>query len=483
MDWDSVLVYLILGGYLALNLAVGIFAFRKKAQSSSDYFLANRKVGTIVLFFTFIATNFSAFFFLGFAGAGYRIGYSFYAMMAFGTAFAALSFYFVGYKTWKLGKKHAYITPAEMIGDQSGSKILKFLFLGVMVLFTLPYLAIQPIGAGIIVEELSGGQISYFVGAAVLTVFIVFYVFMGGMRSVAITDVIQGILMFALMFAAVYFITDKLGGLGEANAQVHAIKPELFSREGGGDYFTTKSWFSSMILWVICVPMFPQMFMRFFISKDVKAFKTSTILYAVVPSVLFLCPVIIGVLGHLVFPGLEGQEADSILPMMLMELLPIGLAALIMVGAVAAFMSTLDSQLLALSTILTRDFYKGFIKKDVPFQKEVWIGRILIIALAIIGLLIALNPPDEIYEFVKYAFTGYSVLFPATIAVLYFKNSIPPWASIIAIVVGETFVLGEYFGWFPKLWFFGFDLVIPVIVVSAIILALGALVKRVTSSS
>ncbi|MCH8905297.1 MAG: sodium:solute symporter family protein, partial [Bacteroidetes bacterium] len=131
--------------------------FRRSSKNSEEYFLANRGVGAFVLFFTFIATNFSAFFFLGFAGAGYRFGYPFYAMMAFGTAFAALSFYIIGFRSWKLGKKKGYITPAEMIGDLSGSKILKVLYLLVMVGFTLPYLALQPIGAGYLVETLTGG--------------------------------------------------------------------------------------------------------------------------------------------------------------------------------------------------------------------------------------------------------------------------------------------------------------------------------------
>ena len=299
-------------------------------------------------------------------------------------------------------------------------------------------------GAGYILEVISDGQISYYTGVGLLTAFILVYIFFGGMRSVAITDMVQGVLMFVLMFVAVILIGSKLGGFQAANEAVFNLKPELFSREGAGGYFTYKKWLSMMILWTMAVPMFPQMFMRFYISGSERAFKTSTLLYAVIPLVLFICPVMIGVFGHLAFPGLEGGPANSILPMMLYDLVPAGVAALILVGALAAFMSTLDSQLLAVGTILARDVYKDVFKKDASFKAEIWAGRVSIILLALLSLFIAANPPDSIGEFVKQAFTGYSILFIPTLAVLYLRP-IPVTACIVSIFLGLTVVAGTLF--------------------------------------
>ncbi len=470
-------VYIIIAAYLLLMLLSGFIGMRQSKATPEDYFLAGRGLGTLVLFFTFIATNFSAFFFLGFAGAGYRIGYSYYAMMAFGTAFAALAFYWIGFKVWQLGKENAYVTPSELVGDLTGSSSLKLLFLAVMVFFTLPYMAIQPIGAGIILETLTQGQIPYFWGASLLTFFIVLYVFLGGMRTVAITDMIQGVLMFVLMFWAVIVVANSLGGLSAANVAVYELKPELFSRAGGGAYFTYQKWFSLMILWVLCVPMFPHMFMRFYISKNEKAFQTSTILYAVVPLILFICPVIIGVLGHLDFPNLQGKAADQILPLMLDKHAPTWLAALIMTGALAAFMSTLDSQLLALSTMLTRDVYVSFWNPKVSFQRQVLLGKVLVIILAFLALLIAYQPPDTIFAIVTQAFTGLSVLFPATLAILYFREKVNATACFIAILAGEGLLLTLSQGWIPKSWVLGFDPVVPVVGLTSLIIYLGSVRK------
>ncbi len=467
-------VYLIIATYLILTLLSGLIGMRQaKSESPDEYFLANRGMGSIVLFFTFIATNFSAFFFLGFAGMSYKVGYSYYAMMGLGTAFAALSFLLIGYPIWQLGKQNGYITPAELIGDQVGSKGVKLLFLLVMTLFTLPYMAIQPIGAGILLETMTNGQIPAFYGSAGLMVFIVVYVFMGGMRSVALTDLIQGLLMFVLMFWAVDVVADALGGLKTANVQVSQLRPELFEITGNG-YFTWQRWFSFMILWALCVPMFPQMFMRFYISKDTKAFRISTVLYAFVPLFLFICPVIIGVLGHLSFPDLEGKAVDNVLPLMLDMHAPVWLSATIMTGALAAFMSTLDSQLLALSTMLTRDFYVPYIKPEASFSHQVKIGRVFIVLLAILALIISNLSIPTIFEIAKNAFTGLAVLFPVTVAAIYYPKRVHQIGIIAGILVGEAIVFGCFYGWIKPAWILGFDAVVPATVACTLILLLSA---------
>ncbi|NES85018.1 MAG: sodium:solute symporter family protein, partial [Moorea sp. SIO2B7] len=156
MTLDSIIPYVVLAGYLLVTLVVGLVGYRQQKNTPDDYFLADRNMGAILLFFTLIATNFSAFAFLGFSGSGYRIGLSYYGMMGFGTGLIALTFYFIGYRVWLLGNKHGLITPSELIearfrrtGVSPGiSNTLKLIFLAVMVIFTIPYLTLQPIGAG-----------------------------------------------------------------------------------------------------------------------------------------------------------------------------------------------------------------------------------------------------------------------------------------------------------------------------------------------
>ncbi len=470
------MVYTILVAYLLIVFIGSLRGAAAESSTPEGYFLANRGLGTLSLFFTIIATNFSAFYFLGFAGEAYRIGYAYYIVMAFGTSFACLSFFLIGTRIWRLGKEKGYITPAELIYGETGSKWLRLLFALIMLLFTFPYLALQIIGAGYILESISQGQIPYLLGACLLTTFTIAYVWIGGMRSVARTDLKQGLLMIGLMLAAVVVVSQSLEGMGEANGRVFAVLPDLFGRAGAGGVYSPQKWFSLLIFWLFCIPMFPQIFMRFYIAKDLKHLKQSALLYALVPLLISIFPVIIGVLGHLSFPGLEGKAADQILPMMLVEHSPEWFAALVMTGALAAFMSTLDSQLLALSTITTRDLYAIFTSRPPDLEKQVRIGRLWVLVFALVGLAIAWQPFDTIFDMGKLAFAGLAVLFPVTLGVLRWPHfSIS--GAVAAVLGGEFLLLAFYYDWLPKKWLMGFESFIIILLLEFMLLGITAFWK------
>lgn len=465
------IVYLILIAYIAITFLTSLRGARANSNSPEGYFMANRNLGTVALFFTIIATNFSAFFFLGFAGEGYRIGYPYYVIMAFGTAFACLSFFFIGQPVWKLGQARKYITPGELMYGETGSRTLQGLFAAVMVIFTFPYLALQLIGAGYLLESMTGGEVPYLLGASILTLFTIGYVLIGGMSSVASTDKKQGILMMMLMLGAVIWIATSLGGLTEVNTRIFESAPELFSRDGVGGGYTPQKWFSLLIFWVFCIPMFPQIFMRFFIARDLKILRKSAVLYAAIPLVLSLLPVMIGVMGHDTFPDLTGREADQILPMMLVEHCPQWFAALVMTGALAAFMSTLDSQLLALSTIVTRDVVLPM-RPETDHKAQVKIGRIWVTLFAFVGLAIAWQPFNTIFDMGKLAFSGLSLLFPTVIALLYVRP-FPKLACITSIVFGEALLLLFYYEVLPDNWVLGFEPAIVLILIQHLVIAIS----------
>lgn len=470
------MTFAIVAAYLIFMVAVGIAGYRASQRTPDDFFLAGRAVGPVVLFFTLIATNFSAFFFLGFAGAGYRIGYSYYGIMSFGTALVSVGFLTIGRRAWRLAKQYGCITPPELIGRRLGYPPLTLLYLAVMVVFTIPYLAIQPIGAGYLLAELSNGIIPYFAGAVLLTLCMVFYVFMGGMRSVAITDVVQGVLMFALIVLAVIYISNALGGFASANQRVLEDHPDLFSRAGGDAYFTPRRWFSFMILFLVSVPLFPQVFMRFFIPRTPASITRAAVLYPLVTATLFLGPVIIGVFGRLTFPNLQGTESDQILPMMLAAHAPEWLGALVMVGALAAFMSTMDSQLLALSSIVTRDLWLKYRQPNLDLGGQVFVGRAIVMVLAIVGLVIAFRPPSTIFDIATEAFTGLAVLFPTTLGSLFWKST-NPLSCFVSIAVGEIMLIGYHYEWLPASWTFGFLPLVPILVVSTAVMVIGTLLR------
>lgn len=429
----------ILIGYFLLVLAIGFIARTRWKSSPETYFLADRGLGTLVLLGTMVATNFSAFTMFGTSGAGYRDGYAFFPIMGFGTGFMALTFWILGRRIWQKGRDRGLVTPPELVKDIYQSPLLSFLFALVMIVFTIPYLALQPMAAGYVLEELVG--LPYIWGCVLVTGIIVLYTLRGGLRAVAWTDVFQGTVMFVLLLASLILVAAHHGGFVAANQKVMTAMPELFSRPGGTGKYTIGIWFSFIMLWFFCDPMFPQLFQRFFSAKSERNISRIMLFYPGVCTVVFFMPIAVGVLGRLSFPDLVGKQADRILPMVLTSISGDAMAALVMAAGLAALMSTMDSQLLTLSSIFTRDIVPMF-KKEASSSSLT--GRLFVICLALAGLALAYKPPATILQIATQTFTGLAVLFPTVIFGLYFKR-VHAASAILSILCGETLMILFFF--------------------------------------
>jgi solute:Na+ symporter, SSS family len=471
-------------GYFLVLLGIGWAARRRAQPGLTDYFVASRSTRSVVLFLTMAATNFSAFTVFGLAGAGWESGYAFYPIMAFGTGFMALTFLLIGKPVQRLGKTYGLITPPELVFHLTGSPVLRLLFFVVMTVFTLPYLAMQPMAAGYALESLLG--IPYFAGAALITAIMLVYTFLGGFRGVSWTDTFQGGMMITLLLVAVVMIASKFGGLASANQVVAATHPSLFARPGLGGLYSPGMWFGYMTLWFLCDPMFPQLFQRFYAARDARALTTTMSLYPLITGFLFLLPITIGVLGRISYPQLPtGTSADQILPLMLAQHVPPVIEALVLTAALAALMSTLDSQLLTLSSMFARDIV-GPIRQRLSCREgneaafsqsdkvSAWVGKTFVVSLALIGLAIAYHPPASFRVIATQTFTGLAVLFPTVVAVLYWKR-VTATACVSSILVGEGLVVAYYYKALPT---FGTLPVIPIVLASSVVLALMSLIPR-----
>jgi SSS family solute:Na+ symporter len=424
--------------YLLITLIIGL-VFRKKAMTNRvEFFLAGRKLSKPLLFFTLAATNFSAFTIFGLSGAGYRIGYAFYPVMGFGTGFMALSFYLIGSKILILSKKRNYITPSDYIADRYNSPLLKKLFSLIMILFTLPYIAIQTVASGKSLHALIG--LPYLTGAMLISAFIILYVVLGGMHSIAWTDLIQGLMLVLFTLAAFLIISGKIGGFTAVHREISSQYPSLLSRPGLDGSMTIGVWVSYLVLWFFADPMFPQLFQRFMAARNEKALNASIVFYPIITTFLFFLTVSIGVMGRLVFPDLPASQSDTIFPLLLQKYTGVFLSTLLLTGSIAALMSTMDSQLLTLTSIVTVDFMK-------PKKPGVFWEKLTIVVIGILGFLLAVKPPQTILGFInKTTFNGLSVLAPTVIGGLYWKRA-NRYAAIASILTGQALVVCFYCGW------------------------------------
>lgn len=461
--------WIILAAYFVLLIVISIFAYKRTGKTPEEFFLAGRSLGPVVYFLSFAATNFSAFFFLGFAGAAWQFGLGQYGIMGVGTALVPVSFYFIGRKVWKLGREKGYLTAPELIGGEFRSPFLRIIVFLVMVIFTIPYLFTQALGAGMILSSLAGFDITR-IGAVVTVLVLGLFVALTGMRGTAWTDVFQGGIMIAAMIAAIIFVARGLGGFQNAGMRAFQMSPDHFARPGFSGYFTPQNWLSYIILWSFVNPLFPQLFTRFYTARSLKTLKASTWLYPLLISFLFLTPVLIGVWAR--GTNLAFSSPDMVLPTMVARFAPPWVHALVMTGALAALVSTGVAQLLALTTMLTNDLG---IKKN-----KVLVGRLLTLATCtcvVVLVFAGFGSAGIFVTLTKTTFAGLVALTPAAVAALYFKrvNAIAPIASVIA---GEAAVVLIRLGILPTLGMADGIVVLAVSVVVILTLSLALPVKE-----
>jgi SSS family solute:Na+ symporter len=194
------------------------------------------------------------------------------------------------------------------------------------------------------------------------------------------------------------------------------------------------------------------------------------ILYPIIVSFLFLFPVLIGIWAHGV--GVIPDQNDLILPIMVATYAPGYVYSFVMIGALAALMSTADSQLLSLSTMLSHDLNFKKIKIS-----EINFARILIIVLSIFAIFFVITNYDPnvgiMGTLVKTTFSGLGVLCPTTIAALYWKKA-TKYGCICSILIGELSIFIFEFKLLPN---FGFLSAIWAIFISIIVLILVSYIK------
>jgi SSS family solute:Na+ symporter len=452
-------------------LLIGMWAGRRQQSTVEDYYLASRGVGVIVLMMTQAATIFSAFTFYGLPGSAYSSGLGIFGGLFIGSVSMSFLFYIIGYRAWLVGQKYrSLLTPPELIYDRFGSRRLRDVFMWVSVAFVIPYLVMQPIGAGHALNALSSGRIPYIVGSSLITLVIVFYVFYSGMRGGVLIDTFQGFLMFIFAWAALFLTA----GAGEGYDKIMQQLAEKGLLARGVGYWTWKTSFSWAFLIAINTAMQPMIFTRFLIARNVDVFRKH---FAFYPTTVFCTfPVIfVGLLCSVLIPGIK--QADQALATALLKFAPPIMAGFFAAAGMAAMQSTADSQLLIVGSMVTNDLYKPYINPLASSQRQFWVARIIIIITAIVSWLLSLNPPKLLIMLGAAAFTGVAVLAPTGIAAFYWKRATAAGA-LASILLGEAYVIGFYLNMVPKSWNFGFMPVIPAALISTAALIIVSLVTK-----
>ncbi len=475
MSDQAIYVITMLIGYMGVIVFIGYKSSHVASKTLEDFHMGGREFKSFVLFSAVFGANISAVTLIGVPGGAYHKGWIMWPYFA--TAWGWLTpllFYTIGNRSWRLGKSLGYMTISDVIGGRWQSSGLAVIISLILIVFTVPYLMTGLIAGGRTLQILTEGAVPLWLGELIVALAVVFYVSVGGMRGAAWVNAFQTAIFLLGGIAIFVVIAWKLGGPVEATQKVVALEPELISR----DKMSWKTFFSYGVIVGIGPAMFPQVFMRLLTGKDPRSLKQIMCMYPAVGLLIMFLMAMIGMWGVSVVPGLVGSESDNILPLLLTKLTPVWMMGILGAAAFSAMMSTMDSQLLCVTTMITRDLLHRTSLARLSEHNMVSISRLLVVILTVLSYVLAMFNPIGIMRIVEFAFAGFGCMLAPTLGALYWRRC-TQYGVLASIIISEVVLIALTFGFIPKELAFGF---LPGLIAIALGVISLVFVSYVTSS-
>tara|TARA_X000001036_G_scaffold294508_1_gene273678 strand:+ start:209 stop:1645 length:1437 start_codon:yes stop_codon:yes gene_type:complete len=397
--------------YLLFLIVVGLMTI-KYNKSQEDYLLAGRRLGPWVTAFSERASGESAWLLLALPGAAISVGLG-EAWTVIGITVGIIaSWYLIAEKLRIETEKYAALTIPGYLHKKynDNSNIIRLFSAVIIAFFFLFYVSAQFHASGKVINTLFG--LSSINGIIIGAIVIISYTLLGGFLAIAWTDLLQGILMIGTL------VILPIVGIIELQNQERTIYEALNQFGESNSSFTTgKSGIAALsvviggLSWGLGYLGQPHLVIRYMAIKNPKDIKKAKLI-----AMLWALP---GILGAF-FIGLVAlnyfgpdffiiNDVEQAMPLLAKELLPPILAGLLISGAVAAMMSTADSQLLVSTSAITEDFIHQYLGLSISNKTLLLINRITIIILGIIAFCIAIFSElsgKNIFGVVSYAWSG-----------------------------------------------------------------------------
>jgi sodium/proline symporter len=428
--------------YLVLLMVKGSLTFRFN-KTIADFVLAGRRLNVWLVSFSERASGESAWLLIGLPGLALASGFN-AIWPAIGCVSGILfSWTFISHRLRTQTEKHNALTLPDLFENRfsDNTHLLRMVSTVIIIFFFTIYVSAQFLAAGKVLNTIFG--ISQFQGMMIGAFIIVIYTIMGGFFAVAWTDLLQGtIMVFTLVLLPIVGFIE-LGGIDKLSIALKNIDPGLLLVGGGKEGFPM----IASILGGLGIGLGymgqPHLVTRFMAIKDPRKLRQGTLIAICWALLAFWGAVFIGIIGLGLFGNIFADQ-EEIMPYMTKALVPAGLAGVLISGAIAAMMSTADSQLLVSTSAISRDIYHQMIKKDAPDRKLVLISRVATLIIGAIAFLLALSAQSLVYWLVLYAWAGLGASFgPALLTTLWWKK-VTKWGVFSGMVMGTVTVLIWY---------------------------------------
>ena len=442
--------------YFIGMLAIGWFAYRKTRNNLDEYMLAGRGLRPGVAALSAGASDMSGWLLMGLPGAIYVSGLI-EAWIAVGLTVGA-------WINWKIvaPRLRAF---TEKAGDsitipsffeqrlKDRTRLLRIVCGVIILVFFTFYVSSGMVAAGKFFESSFG--LNYLGGMILVAAITMVYTLFGGFLGATLTDVAQGLLMFAALIAVPIVAVINAGGPSTVISNVTEIDPGLLSLVGSGDFWTfaTIASIVSALAWGLGYFGQPHIIVRFMALRtpaDAGVARRIGVGWMAISALGAIATAIVGISYFSQHADMEPTDAETVFLDLAQILFHPFIAGLVLAAVLAAIMSTISSQLVVTSSALIEDLFKIVAlrtgsTRTLQDKTYVLLGRLGVLVVAIIAVVLAISPSNSILDLVAFAWAGFGASFGPIVLLTLFWKRLSNWGALFGLLSGAlvAFVWGQ----------------------------------------
>ncbi|WP_323841207.1 MULTISPECIES: sodium/proline symporter PutP [unclassified Moraxella] len=440
-------VWISLAIYFLLMIAIGVYAYFRQQNDVEGYMLGGRNLSPAVAALSAGASDMSGWLLLGLPGYMYASGIvSFW--IAGGLMVGAFANYLLVAPRLRIYTELAdnAITLPDFFANRfdDSSHALRLGSALVVILFFTVYTAASLVGGGKLFENSLG--LSYELGLWVTAGVVVAYTLFGGFLAVSLTDFVQGIIMLVAMLLVPFVAFTQIGGISEGFAVAQSVNPDYLNIMSGVSVMGA----ISLAAWGLGYFGQPHIIVRFMALRSHKDVPTACAIGMSWMILSLIGALMVGLSGlaYIHNQGMTLDDPETIFLVFSQILFHPLISGFLLAAILAAIMSTISSQLLVVSSSLTRDVYKLFLNKEASEARQVLVGRISVVVVSIVAIIIAGDKDSSVLKLVSHAWAGFGAAFGPLVLFSLMWKRMNRHGALAGMIVGALTVIIWVYGGF-----------------------------------
>lgn len=436
--------------YIFGMVLIGFFAYRA-TNNFDDYILGGRSLGSVVTALSAGASDMSGWLLMGLPGAIFLSGIS--------ESWIAIGLIIGAYLNWKLvagrlrvhteANNNALTLPDYFTSRfEDNSKLLRVISAIVILVFFTIYCASGVVAGARLFESTFGMSYStaLWAGAAAT----IAYTFVGGFLAVSWTDTVQASLMIFALILTPLMVIFAVGGIDSSMLVIEAKNPANTDMLKGLNVVAI----ASLLGWGLGYFGQPHILARFMAADSHHTIRSARRISMVWMILCLVGAIAVGFFGIAYFSNNPHQAAnvtqngEQVFIELAMLLFNPWVAGVLLSAILAAVMSTLSCQLLVCSSAITEDLYKAFLRKRAGQRELVWVGRAMVLVVALVAIALAANPENRVLGLVSYAWAGFGAAFGPVVLISVLWPRMTRNGALAGMLVGAiTVLVWKQYGW------------------------------------